>query len=534
MPVPAVLLAPESQARLKRGVDALANLLALTLGPVQGGVISARDIGEPLEFLTDAATIARRFLALPDRAENVGAMLLRNLVWQLHQTIGDGCATAAVLARALIAESQRYLAAGANAALLRQGIEAATSAALDALQHVARPVARDADLECVAHTLTGEPRLGMLLAEIFDLLGPDACITVEEYVAPYLEREYHEGGRWLARLASPYLIGDQVQQRTVLHNCAVALYAGELRDVAAVRPLLELLIQLNQPRLLLVAQAIGGEALTTLVLNHQRQQLQIIAVELRRVGEQVANDFDDLGALSGAHVHREIGDWLRSITAEALGSARRVVANANELIVVGHHKGAALRAQIEQLRSRLSTFPPTDREQRRELEARIGRLAGSTATLKIGAVHKVEREALQRKAERGIRALGSALREGIVCGGGVAYLHCIPAVRQIRLDGDAAYGCSAVARALEAPFRQIVANAGHRDPAAILSEVRRQGSSWGYDALSDAVVDMEQAGILDAVGVLREALRVAASGAVMALTTDALILKRNPQTSLEP
>jgi chaperonin GroEL len=534
MPEPVVLLAPESQARLQRGVDTLANLLALTLGPVQGGIISARHIGQPLEFLTDAATIARRFLALPDRAENAGAMLLRHLVWRLHQTIGDGCATAAVLSRALIAGSRRYLAAGANAALLRQGIEAGASAALDALQRIARPVASDTELECVARTITGEPHLAMVLAEIFDLLGPEACVTVEEYVAPYLEREYHEGGRWQARLASPFLVSDQVQQRAVLHHCAVALYAGELRDVAELRPLLELMMRRDQRRLLLAAQAIGDEALTTLVLNHQREQLQIVAVELRRPGVQLASDFDDLGALSGAYVSQPITDRLSRITAEMLGGARRVEANTDELIVVGRRDGVALRTQIARLRSRLSALPPTDREQRRELEVRIGRLAGSAATLKIGALHKVEREALYRKAERGIIALGSALREGIVPGGGVAYLHCIPAVQQVALAGDAAYGCAVVASALEAPFRQIVANVSRHDPAATLSEARRRGWPWGYDAIGATVVDMEQAGICDAAAVLRAALRVATSGAAMALTTDALILKRTPEMSLEP
>lgn len=534
MPRPAVLFAPASQTSMLRGLQTLADLLALTLGPCQGGIIASRAIGQPLEWLTDAATIARRFLDLPNRAENVGAMLLRNLVWRLHLSVGDGCATAAVLAHALLTEALRYRAAGADAALLRRGIEAATATALDELSRMARLPDGDVELEQVAITMTGERRLGLLLAEIVDLLGPNASVTVEEYVAPYLEREYHEGGRWSARLASPHLINDHTRQRAVLGQCAVALFAGELSDAAEVCPLLELVAAREPPRLLLAAQTIRGKALTTLVLNQQRSALQVAAVELRNTGEQLANDFDDLAALTSARVCRALTERLRTITPEALGSAVRVEAAADGLVVVGCGDGPGLRAQIEALEQRRHALPDVEHEARSTLEARLGQLTGNTATLKIGAIHKIERQALRQQAERSIRALRSASREGVVPGGGVAYLNCIPAVQHLALEGDAAYGAAAVARALEAPFRQIVTNARLRDPAAVLAETRRLGPGWGYDALRDAVVEVEHAGLLDPVDVAREALRVAASGATMALTTDALVLKRAPQTSMEP
>lgn len=533
MATPAVLLADEARAPMRRGFITLANLLAITLGPLQGGIVASRDVGAPLDVLSDSATIARRFLGLPRRDESAGAMLLRNLVWRQHQRAGDGCATAAVLARALVAEAERYLAAGANAAALRQGIEAGAAAAVDALRRQACPADGELALSRVAAAATGEPRMAALLGEIFDLLGPDAHVEVEEYVAPYLEREYSAGGRWQARLASPYLISEPVRQRAALNDCVVAIYAGELTRLDQVRPLLELVVATERPRLLLAARKIGGEALSTLVLNHQREQVRVVAVELQRTGAQLDDDVADLAALTGARVYRDLTERLETIAADGFGRARRAEADASALLVSGAD-AQARRERLALLRARLEALPATEREQQRELERGIARLAGATATLKVGAVHKVEREELRGRAERGVQALRHVLRAGVVPGGGVAYLGCVEAVRAVVCQGEAAYGRDAVAAALEAPFRQIVANSGRRDPSAALAEARRHGPTWGCDVLGDTIVEMEQAGIVDSVAVLAHALGAAASGAAMLITTDALILKRNPQMSMEP
>lgn len=518
---------------MRRGFATLANLLAITLGPLQGGIVASRDVGASLDLLTDSATIARRFLGLPGRAESAGAMILRNLVWRQHQLAGDGCATAAVLARALVAEAERYLAAGADAVALRQGIEVATAAAIDVLRRQARPTGDVGTLARVAAAVVGEPRMAELLAEIFDLLGPEAYVEVEEYVAPYLEREYVAGGRWSARLASPFLISEQVRQRAALNDCAVVVFDGEISRLEQVRPLLEQAVSAGRPRLLLAARKIGGEALSTLVLNHQREQVRVVAAELQRTGEQLDDDIADLAALTGARVHRTLTDRLETITLEGMGRARRAEADAAALMVSG--AGApAQRERLAGLRARLNALPSTELEGRRVLESRIARLAGATATLKVGAIHQVERAALRGQAERGVRALRQALRAGVVPGGGVAYLACAEAARAAGGQGDAAYGCAAVAVALEAPFRQIVANGGRRDPSAALAEARRRGPAWGCDVLVDEIVDMEEAGILDSAAVLAQALAAAASGAAMLVTTDALILKRNPELSMEP
>ncbi|NOK58451.1 MAG: hypothetical protein GFH27_549279n257 [Chloroflexi bacterium AL-W] len=535
MPEPAIVFASDGRVALQRGFDALAHLLALTLGPQQSGIFNTRDVHSAPEWLTDAATIARRFLALPDRVENVGAMLLRHLVWRVHQNSGDGCATAAVLAQALLAESLRYIAAGIDPAQLRQGIEVATEAAIQTLHTMVRPINDEDDLQSVARTAIDAPKLSMLLAELFDLLGPEAFITIEEHIAPYFEREYIEGGRWNARLASPYFINDTVEQRAVLRDGTVVLFAGEVQKASEVQPLLELLVKHEQRRLLFVAHAIRDTALTTLVTNHQREHMQIVAVELRRAGQQRLDDFADMAALTGALVlTTAAGDRLERITPHALGRMRRVYATPQEMVVSGQRDRLRHNAQINQLRNRLAACSPESTVERNELHMRIGRLSGGVATLKIGALHKIERADLRRKAEQGMQTLASALRDGIVPGGGVAYLKCIPTVEALALAGDAAYGMKAVAQALEAPLRQLVTNASRHTPATVLADIRYNGGNYGYDVHHHLVCDVTQAHIYDATDSVCESLRAAASGVTMAITTEAVVLKRRPKTSLEP
>jgi chaperonin GroEL len=526
---------PDALARMKRGFDVLADLLARTIGPTQGQILSAAGSRSAPELLVDAATIARRFLALPDRREDVGAMLARNLVWRVHQVVGDGCATAAALAQAMVAQAHRYSEAGADMASLRMGITAATDAALDALRHMARPVCGERDLLNVARTATAEPRISVLLAEIYDILGADAYVAVEEYLAPYLEREYLQGGQWKAYLASPYLISSPEQQVAVLQDGAVALFAGEISELDEIRPLLDILASTGRRRLLLVANKISGSALTTLVLNHQRQQIQVVAATLRRAGEHNRQDFADLALLTGARLLAlETGDRLQAITPAALGTVQYVKASANMLIVSGRRDNPALREHITALRQQLARVVVDREDERAALRQRIGRLSGSVATLKIGAPTRSEAALLCQKAEQGIHVLAGALRDGVVLGGGVAYLNCIPALRQLRLSGDATYGAAAVAQALEAPFRWIVANRGLRAPNVVLAEVRRCGSHYGYDAVDDAVVDMETSGILDGAEVNSAALHAAASATAMLLSTDVVVLKHRPELSMEP
>jgi chaperonin GroEL len=539
MTAPAVLLNPVARERLMRGFQTLARLLAITLGPTARTILSTSYQSRTPEALGDAATIARRFVALPCPAQNMGAMLLRNLVWRQHERCGDGCATAAVLAWAMLAAAHRYVAAGVDPMALRSGIERAAAAASAALRCAARTPEGQDDLDRIALAMCGDAEISPLIAELFTLLGPDASIAVERYTATYLDREYLAGGRWKARLASPYFASQPAGElllgpaRATLHDCSVALFAGAVRSLDDVLPLLEQVAQPDRRRLLLVAHDFGDPALTTLVVNHQRGLAQVMAVELREAGLRRRQDFEDLAALTGARLLAEDhGDRLRDITSESLGRVRRAEATDRDLSVSGTRNSALVRAQVAALRARLVAVAAET--ERGELRARLARMANGTAILKIGAASDAERDLLCQRAEQCIRALPLALREGVVPGAGVAFLRAAEAIAPSDVRGAEAFGCNVVRQALEAPFRQIVANMGKRDPSAALADVRRQGADCVYDGVADAIVPAAEAGILDSAGVLCEALRVAASGAVMALTTEALVLKRAPETSFEP
>lgn len=535
MPKPVVLHSPNAEINLKRGFDSMARVLAVTLGPTQGIVLSQSNTNGKPELLNDAATIARRIMQLPDRTEDVGAMLLRNLVWRMHLKAGDGCAITAVLAQSILAQAHRYKSAGANAMLLQRGLKKAAMAAAESLRAMAQPVEDEEDLTRVAETVTGEPELSLILGEMFDILGPDGYVTIEDFVAPYLEREYQEGGRFKGKLASPYLMTDPAAHRAVLTHCPVALFAGEVAQLEDVRPLLELAAKTKTPQIALIAHSIKGTALNVLAANHQQNRVKVIAAELRRPAGKRHTDFEDLAVLTGATViSPELGQQLHQITTADLGSARRVETDADSVVVVSKpEQAAAVRQQIKALQGRLKSLEPDD-EDADELRFRMARLSGHVATLKLGAFTKAGRDAIRQKAAKGLRSLPLALREGVAPGGGAAFLDCIPAVRQVPAEGEEMWGVDILARALEAPFRQIVSNAGKDSPAVMLAKARQRGPGAGYDALRGQVVNMAEAGILDAVGVLRLALETAVSGAAIALTTETVILKRNPQQSLKP
>lgn len=535
MPNSHVLFTPHAADGLKRGFDTLARTLAATLGPGQGVVLNAAEAGNTPELLEDAATIARRVIQLPDRVEDVGAMLLRNLVWRMRTQAGDGSALTAVLAGAILDETHRLAAAGANKMLLREGIQMGAKAAMAALAQMSRPVEDEIDLIHFAQTVTGHQEIGRLLGEIYDILGADAHITVEDYVAPYFERDYLEGGRWKGKLASPYLMTDQARGRALQFPCHVVLYAGEVSTAEDIAAVLTLAASAEVKKLALFVHDISGAALNTVVMNHHQSKMSIIAAALRETASKRRFDFEDLATLTGATViSPEKGQTLTGIQITDMGTAKRVEADAEEVIVVGDgRQNQSIRTQIERLRQRLHQLEPED-ETRSETRMRLARLSGNIATLKIGALTAVERKRLHQRAEKGIRAVPLALSDGLVPGGGVALLNSIPAVKRVQAEGEVRWGVEAFARALKAPFYQIVGNANILEPGVALADAQRQGSNFGYNALTAEIVDMTEAGIWDAAAVLQQAIRTAASGAAMALTIDTIVLKKRPQTSYTP
>jgi len=531
MPTPAIMMHDQAHARIIAGFNTLADLLAVTLGP-NHQLVLAQNGKSGFEILSDAGTIARRFLGVPDRAANTGAMLLRNLVWRVQTTVGDGCATSAVLAQALLSAAYQPIAAGAHVLEICAGIDQAVETTITTLLAMARPVQDDLDLLRVAMTASDDVGLSTILAEIYGRLGADAAISIEEYVATYVDREYLHGGVWKGRLAS-WGLATSIDQRTAERpGGVVALYEGTIEQLDQIMPLLEHVVVLKQP-LILIANRITGAALHTLVLNQQRGQLPTVAVELRSFGTDNSQDFLDLAALTGARLLTEAaGDQLRSSSIADLGYSTYVRASYEDLVIAGNPDQAQHDQRLHMLRAQLNKA--TSLEIANGLQARIGRLVGACAVLKIGANTESERAVRRQQAERAIRAIRSALRHGLVPGGGIAYLACLPALQELELVGDQAAGRDAVAEALAALFYQILINAGEREPTVRLAEILRHDGVIGYDVIRGQPVDAWAEGILDGAWVLIEALRAAWSGVRMALTTDVIVLKQRPTISMEP
>jgi chaperonin GroEL len=432
-------------------------------------------------------------------------------------------------------EGFKMVAAGINPMQLKQGIERGLAAASQALQEIAQPVSGEEELTGLAEAVTGEYKLSLVLGEMFDVLGADAHVVVEDYMAPYVEREYFEGTRWDSRLSSRYLVTDAPAHRCVVQDPLVVLLNDEITALEDVEPLLSLMAkEEDEKNLLLVTKKLDGEALSTLVMNHQADKVHVAAVEFPQIEAPRREAMDDLAIWTGATVlGQDIGRPLRSIRWSDMGRAARAESDPEGLIVVaGLGDQAAVREHLDALRHRLAA--ENDLEQRKALQERIGRLAGGVAILKLGATSQFAQQELRQRAEKGIRSLTSAVRDGTVPGGGVAYLQCLPAVEALHAEGDEAIGLQVFARALEASFLRIVQNAGLHVPAVVLDDARRAGPGYGYDALAGKVVDMRKAGILDAAGVARRVLQVGTSGAMMALTTAAIVCHRKPKQSMEP
>jgi chaperonin GroEL len=533
---PYVYLDDKASKALYRGFSQMAELLALTLGPTKGTILSERYQREP-EILEDAATMARRILSFRDRADSAGAMMVRHLVWRVHKRAGDGTATAAVLARAILREATRYIRAGGNPMLVRDGIERGLRVAYHALEEMAQPASGEEMLTQIAESLTGEPRLSLVLGEMFDVLGPQAHITVENYVAPYLERAYFSGGRWSAQLQSPYLLTDEGGKRAVQEDCQVVVYQGRAQTVEDVEPLLEAMGKREKKPLLVIAQEVSGGALAALVSAHHRGDLKCILVGLKRVGDSQRNDFVDLALMTGAKLlGKEQGTTLADLTEHDFGSVKRAEATAAELRLSGAGGDPAqIRQRVEQLRAYLGRLDE-EGEEKNEILLRLGRLSGGVGVLKIGAHTKAEREILSNKAEKAVSSMRMAMQEGMAPGGGVAYVRMADAVREAARDaqGDRRQGMMILARGLEDPFLRIVQNSGMAEPKTTLAELRRLGDDAIYDALTGRMTTQNVLNLWDPVGVLREALEAGTSGGMMALTVSALVLHRKPQESLEP
>lgn len=529
---------PAARRALQRGIHQIVEAVRPTLGPRARTVASASLLGDHKapELLEDGGLVARRIIGIPDPDENMGAMLVRNLLWRVHEQVGDGTATAAVLFRAVFDRGLRYVAAGGNAMQLRRTLaEDGLRAVLSALGGMARPVHGKAQLARLAESICGDRELARMLGEIFDILGPYGHLEIEAGRSRQVEREYAEGIVWRTSLLSRHLTTDAASPIARLENPLVLVSDAEVDDPAALLPALELAIQSRASGLVLVAGKLSDNAVGLLVAN--RAKLKVIAVKSPGMGsEEQADALADLAVLTGGRAFlRAAGDSLARVQAGDLGRVRRAWAERTSFGVVGGGGDPrALRRHIADLRAAFQVAD--DAAERTRLQQRIGKLLGGSATLRVGGATETEVNVRKALAQRSADALRAAVGGGVVPGGGTALLACRPAVQRLldrTDDPDARAAYRLLIEALAEPARAILANAGE-EPGRRLGEAERTGPGFGFDVVSGQVVNMAEAGILDALAVQRAVAHAAISSAALALTVEALVHRRVLTRSFEP
>jgi chaperonin GroEL len=516
---------------MQRGINQLANAIRPTLGPLPRFVVDKNFGTERIESLDNGAVIARRIIQLPNRQADVGAMYLRNLLWRLHETAGDGTATAAILFQAIYNHGVRYVVADGNAMRLRRHLEDGACLILNLLANRTRHIEGRARLAGLADAICYDQELSEALGEIFDVIGPYGRLEVRSGHISRLERQYVEGSYWDGPLCSPHMITDQIRQRALLEDAAILLSNLEVQEPADLIPAMEAALAAGARALLLVVKTISEAATSVLLAPPNRERLLVAAAKTPGADITATREFlQDLALLTGSRpLLLEAGDKLAKVRTEHLGRARRAWADAEYFgVVAGCGDPAELRRHVAGLRAAYNRAD--DPRDRKRLLDRLGKLLGGTAVLWVGGISPLAIDPRKEQATRTAEALRGALRDGVLPGGGVALLDCIPALEEryhAAADAEERAAYHILRRACEAPTRALLQNAGF-DPSEILASVRQAGPGHGFDVVGRQVVHMERTGILDSAAVVRAAVRGAIHSAALALTIDVLVHRANP------
>jgi len=529
-----ILYGTDARAALLRGVDKLADTVKITLGPKGRNVVLDKKYGAPL-ITNDGVTIAKE-IELEDAAENMGASLVREVATKTNDAAGDGTTTATLLAQVLIHEGMKNVAAGANPMVLRKGIFKATEVAVEELAKQSREVSGKEDIARVGSVSAGDTAIGELIADAMDKVTSDGVITVEESKSAETYSEVVEGMQFDRGYLSPYMVTDTDKMEATLDDCLVLITDKKISNIQEILPLLEQIVQSGK-KLLIVAEDVEGEALTTLVLNKLRGTFTVVAVKAPGFGDRRKEMLRDIAILTGGTVvTEELGLELKDAGIAELGRARQVkVTKENTIIVDGAGDKAAIEDRVAQIRSELAVS--TSEFDKEKLLERLAKLAGGVAVIKVGAATEVEMKEKKLRIEDALNATKAAVEEGIVAGGGTALVNVIGAVENAAasLEGDEKTGAMIVVKALSAPMKQIADNAGV-DGAVIISKIRESDKvGYGYDAYKEEYCDMMEAGIVDPAKVTRSALQNAASIASTVLTTEAVVSeKKEPVAAAAP
>ncbi len=507
---------------MERGVNTLADTVKVTLGPKGRNVVIGRSFGAPL-ITNDGVTIAKE-IELADPAENMGAQLVKQVAEKTNDVAGDGTTTATVLAQAMVKEGLRNLAAGAQPMGIKQGVEKAVAAMVDKLHSIATKISSKDQIANVATISAQDRAIGELIAEAMDKVGKDGVITVEESPTTGLELEFTEGMQFDKGYISQYFVTDTDRMETVLEDAYVLISANKISALPELLPVLEKVAQTNKP-LLIVADDIEGEALSTLVVNRMRGVFTSCAVKAPGFGDRRKAMLQDMAILTGGQViSTEIGLKLEQVTIDMLGKARRVVVTKDHTTIVdGGGEKSAVNARVSEIRKEIEVADSDwDRE---KLQERLAKLAGGVCVIKVGAHTEVELKEKKHRLEDAISATRAAVEEGIVVGGGAALVHASSVLDDdLKLNGDQAVGVRLVRKACEEPLRWIAENAGH-EGYVVVSKVRTLKTNEGFNAATEVYGDLVKDGVIDPVKVTRSALANAASIAAMFITTEALVFE---------
>ena len=513
----------EARKALQTGVDKLANTVKITLGPKGRNVVLDKKFGLPL-ITNDGVTIAKE-IELPDGAENIGAQLIREVASKTNDVAGDGTTTATVLAQAIISEGLKNLAAGANPMVLRRGISRATEAAVAEIKNASQPVNGTDDIARVGTISSGDAQIGTLIAEAMEKVGQNGVITVEESKTAQTYSEVVEGMQFDRGYVSPYMVTDTEKMEAVIDDAFILITDKKISNIQDILPVLEQIVKGGR-KLVIIAEDVEGEALATIILNKLRGTFTCVCVKAPAFGERRKETLQDIAALTGGQViSSDLGMELNQTTVDMLGRARQVKVNKeNTIIVDGAGTAQAIADRANQIKAQYEiTTSEYDRE---KLMERLARLSGGVAVIKVGAATEAEMKEKKLRVEDALNATKAAVEEGIVAGGGSAYVQAGLAAEKVvaELEGDERTGAAIVAKALQAPLMQIAFNAG-LEGAVILDRVRAsQIPGYGFDAAKEEYVDMIAAGIVDPTKVCRSALENASSVAATVLTTEAMVV----------
>ena len=528
-----IIYGMDARSALLRGVDKLADTVKITLGPKGRNVVLEKKFGPPL-ITNDGVTIAKE-IELEDAAENMGASLVREVATKTNDAAGDGTTTATLLAQALIHEGMKNVTAGANPMILRKGIFKAVDAAVEELAVQSKAVDGSADIARVGAISASDEAIGQLIADAMEKVTSDGVITVEESRSAETYSEVVEGMQFDRGYLSPYFATDTDKMEATLDDCLILVTDKKISNIQDLLPLLEQIVQSGN-KLLIGAEDVEGEALTTLVLNKLRGTFTVVAVKAPGFGDRRKEMLVDIATLTGGEViTSDLGLDLKDVSLGQLGRARQVKVNKeNTIIVGGHGDKIAITERVAQIKVALETT--TSEFDKEKLTERLAKLAGGVAVIKVGAATEVEMKEKKLRIEDALNATKAAVEEGIVAGGGAALVNVIGAVERVidSLDGDEKTGAQIVAKALTAPMKQIADNAG-LDGSVVVAKVRESGKvGYGFDAYAEKYCDMIECGIVDPAKVTRSALQNAASIASTVLTTEAVVSDKKEPAPAAP